>query len=47
MDENKPLYPMMIFFGVMDMMMFSMIFDMMGMAMSDYVPAESMPKSWD
>ena len=47
MDENKSLYPMMIFFGVMDMMIFSGIFDMIGMAMSDYVPAESMPKSWD
>jgi DNA-binding HxlR family transcriptional regulator len=47
MDENKSLYPMMIFFGVMDMMIFSETFDMIGMAMSDYVPAESMPKSWD
>ncbi len=47
MDENKSLYPMMIFFGVMDMMIFSGTFDMIGMAMSDYVPEESMPKSWD
>ena len=47
MDENKSLYPMMIFFGIMDMMIFSGTFDMIGMAMSDYVPAESMPKSWD
>jgi len=47
MDENKSLYPMMIFFGIMDMMIFSGAFDMIGMAMSDYVPAESMPKSWD
>ena len=47
MDENKSLYPMMIFFGVMDMMIFSGTFDMIGMAMSDYVPAGSMPKSWD
>jgi hypothetical protein len=29
------------------MMIFSGTFDMIGMAMSDYVPAESMPKSWD
>jgi len=29
------------------MMMFSMMFDMIGMEMSDYVPSESMPKSWD
>ncbi len=47
MDENKSLYPMMIFFGIMDMMIFSETFEMIGMAMSDYVPAESMPKSWD
>ncbi len=47
MDENKSLFPMMIFFGIIDVMMFSTIFDMIGMAMSDYVPADSMPKSWD
>ncbi len=47
MDENKSLYPMMIFFGIMDMMIFSETFDMIGMTMSDYVPEESMPKSWD
>ena len=47
MDENKSLFPMMIFFGIIDVMMFSTIFDMIGMEMSDYVPAESMPKSWD
>ena len=45
MDENKSFLPMMMFFGVMDMMMFSMMFGMMGMAMSDYVPAESMPEN--
>jgi len=44
LDENKSFFPMMIFFGVMDMMMFSMMFSMMGMAMTDYVPAESMPE---
>ena len=47
MDGNKSLFPMMIFFGIIDVMMFSSIFDMIGIAMSDYVPAESMPKSWD
>ncbi len=47
MDENKSLYPMMIFFGIMDMMIFSGTFDMIDMTMSDYVPEESMPKSWD
>ena len=43
MDDNKSILPMMMFFGVMDMMMFSMMFSVMGMTMSDYVPAESMP----
>ncbi len=47
MNDIKSFFPMMIFFGVMDMMMFSMMFDMIGMEMSDYVPSESMPKSWD
>ena len=47
MDDNKSFFPMMMFFGVMDMMMFSMMFSMMGMAMSDYVPAENMPEGGD
>ena len=45
MDENKSLFPTMVFFGVIDMMMFSMMFSMMGMAMSEYVPVESMPET--
>ncbi len=47
MNDIKSFFPMMIFFGVMDMMMFSMMFDMIEIEMSDYVPSESMPKSWD
>ena len=47
MDDNRSFLPMMMFFGVMDMMMFSMMFSMMGMPMSDYVPAESMPEGAD
>ncbi len=47
MDENRSVFPMMIFFGVMDMMMFSMMFGMIGIAMSNYVPAESIPEGWD
>jgi len=43
MDENKSFLPTMMFFGVMDMMMFSMMFSMIGIGMSDYVPAENMP----
>jgi len=47
MNDIKLFFPMMIFFGVMDMMMFSMMFDMIEIEMSDYVPSESMPKNWD
>ncbi len=47
MDENRSIFPMMIFFGVMDMMMFSMMFGMIGIAMLDYVPSESIPEGWD
>ncbi len=47
MDDNRSFLPMMMFFGIMDIMMFSMMFSMMGMAMSDYVPAESMPEGAD
>ncbi len=44
MDDNKSILPMLLFFGVVDMMMFSMMFSMIGMPMSSYVPAESMPE---
>ena len=47
MEENKSLLPTMMFFGIMDMMMFSMMFSMIGMTMSDYVPAENMPEGGD
>ena len=47
MDDNKSFLPMMIFFGVMDMMMFSMMFSMIGMTMSNYVPTENMPEGED
>jgi len=47
MDDNKLFFPMMIFFGVLDMTMFSMMFGMIGIAMSDYVPLESIPEGWD
>ncbi len=47
MDDNKSYFPMMIFFRVMDMALFSMMFSMIGMTISDYVPSESMPEGWD
>ncbi len=42
MEENKSLLPTMMFFGVMDMIMFSMMFSMMGMAMSSFVSDQDM-----
>ena len=47
MDDNKSILPTMMFFGVMDLMMFSMMFGMMGMLMSDYVPQENIPDGLD
>ena len=34
---------MMMFFGIMDMMMFSAMFSMIGASAGDYVPADQMP----
>jgi len=47
MGNNKSIIPSMMFFGIMDMMMFSMMFSMMGMAMTDYVAPENMPDTAD
>ena len=43
MEENKSFLPTMMFFGVMDMMIFSMMFSMMGIGMSNFVGSENMP----
>ena len=42
MKNEKSFLPTMMFFGVIDIMMFSMMFSMMGIAMSNYIPAEDM-----
>ena len=47
MENNKSDIPSMMFFGITAMMMFSMMFSMMGMAMSDYVAPENMPDTGD
>lgn len=44
MDGFRGLFPMMIFFGIIDMMMFSMMFSMIGAPMADYVPADQVPQ---
>ena len=43
MDDNRSFLPMMMFFGIMDMMMFSAMFSMIGASAGDYVPADQMP----
>ena len=47
MDDNKSILPMMMFFGIMDIMMFSMMFSMIGAQMNDYVPADQIPEGTD
>ena len=42
-DENKSFLPMMLFFGVVDMIMFSMMFSMIDSHMGDYMPVEDIP----
>jgi len=43
MGNNKSDFAMMMFFGMMNMMMFSMMFSMIGAPMHDYVPADQIP----
>ena len=40
MKDQKSFLPTMMFFSIIDIMMFSMMFSMMGMAMSSYIPSE-------
>ncbi|ABK77961.1 conserved hypothetical protein [Cenarchaeum symbiosum A] len=47
MDGFRSFFPMMMFFGIMDIMMFSMMFSMIGASMTDYVPADQMPGDMD
>ena len=42
MKDQKSFLPTMMYFGIIDIMMFSMMFSMMGMAMSNYIPPEDM-----
>lgn len=43
MGNNKSDFAMMMFFGVMNMMMFSMMFSMIGASMNSYVPPDQVP----
>ena len=44
MEENKFSFKEMMFFGVLDMMMFSMMFSMIGMSMTSFIPLEDIPQ---
>jgi len=39
-EDNKSFFPMMMFFGIIDMMMFTTMFSFIGASMTDYVPAD-------
>lgn len=43
MGSNKSDFAMMMFFGIMNMMMFSTMFSMIGASMHDYVPPDQVP----
>ena len=47
MDNNKLSFRDMMFFGVMDMMMFSMMFSLIGMSMTDFMPVADIPADMD
>ena len=42
MDNNKSLFPSMMFLGIMDMMMFSTMMSFMGLAMTSFIPDQYM-----
>ena len=44
MEENKISFKEMMFFGVLDIIMFSMMFSMIGMTMGSFVSTEDMPQ---
>jgi DNA-binding HxlR family transcriptional regulator len=44
MDDNRSILPMMMFFGIIDIMMFSTMLSFIGAQMNDYVPAEQIPE---
>jgi DNA-binding HxlR family transcriptional regulator len=47
MDDNKSVLPMMMFFGIIDIMMFSTMIGFLGATMTDYMPAEQIPEGID
>jgi DNA-binding PadR family transcriptional regulator len=45
LKEDKSFLPSMMMFGIIDMMMFSMMFSMIGANMGSFIPAEDMQES--
>lgn len=41
-DNNRSMFPAMMFMGIMDMMMFSSMMSFMGLAMASFIPDQSM-----
>jgi len=47
MDDNKSVLPTMLFFGIIDMMMFSTMLGVLGSQMIDYIPSDQIPEGGD
>ena len=46
-DENKVFFKPMIFFGILEMVIFSKMFSMVELAMTDYISPKDMPQDID
>ena len=46
-DENKTSFKQMIFFGILDMSIFSRMFSMVELTMANYISPEYMPQDID
>jgi hypothetical protein len=47
MDENKISFKLMIFFGILDKELFSMMSSMIGMTMTDFISPQDIPQDID
>lgn len=47
MDDNRSILPTMLFFGIIDMIMFSTMIGFLGSQMTDYIPADQIPDGVD
>ncbi len=44
MEDNRSILPTMLFFGIIDMIMFSTMIGFLGSQMTDYIPADQIPE---